>query len=270
MFGYALFWFRLFVFNDSSGVLGIGGYLCVFVGLCLFLIVKFKQVLIFLKKQIKDYYALSKGNKFLAFSLFSCLLIVFVIVIYALTFPVHLIQEYDCLNYHMTLPRQHLIAGNFMRLLPFSADLFVLPLQFALAPFWLAFEVPNKFIHIFFVVALFALVMKFYLFISKGDKRGLFFVLASLLALHCLGIQMSTAMLDIVVVYLFFAAVDSFVNKNYLLSSCEFSFLIFAKSFNVILFSALGLLYLLFIIFRKSFNFVDYKSLVNTFLSLLF
>ena len=46
---------------------------------------------------------------------------------YASFYPPHLLPETDAINYHYTLPRQHLILNSFAHL-PWSvADLFTLP-----------------------------------------------------------------------------------------------------------------------------------------------
>src|SRR5882672_6699659 len=68
--------------------------------------------------------------------------------------PPHLMQEVDALNYHYSLPRQHLIRGSFAHLRWSTADLWPLPLQFALSPYWFMTELPNKVPQFFFLAGL--------------------------------------------------------------------------------------------------------------------
>src|SRR3989338_4436507 len=78
--------------------------------------------------------------------------------LYAASLPPHLVQESDALNYHYTLPRQHLVLNSFQHITWSSADLFLLPLQFALSPYWFAAGLPNKLPQFIFLIGIIAMV----------------------------------------------------------------------------------------------------------------
>lgn len=166
--------------------------------------------------------------------------------------PPHLIQESDAMNYHITLPRQHLILHSFQHL-PWAADdLFLLPIQFALAPFWLATELPNKFPQFLFFIGLILVAVNLMGWWSSKKIQSVLMVTFAILGSHHLGIQMGTAMLDIVICYLFLAAIDSILQKNVGLATVEFTFFFWSKS--LIPIQALLLIVLmvsLFFIMRK-------------------
>ncbi len=50
--------------------------------------------------------------------------------------PPHLIQERDAINYHMTIPYQHLLQGSLAHLKWSVADLWPMSIQFGLTPAW--------------------------------------------------------------------------------------------------------------------------------------
>jgi len=162
----------------------------------------------------------------------SCLLL-FIIVCsgYALLLPPHLPQEFDSLNYHITLPKQHLIVNSFRHIRWAAADLFLLPLQFSLAPYWLMTELPNKLPQILFVLGVLAiswrLVKKLGALHPEASSIAIFAIVGS----HAIGIQMGTAMLDLVISYLCLAAIDSFLERRYILSSIEAAFFVWSKPF---------------------------------------
>ncbi len=151
--------------------------------------------------------------------------------LYAASLPPHLIQESDALNYHYTLPRQHLILNSFQHIAWSSADLFLLPLQFALSPYWFVTSLPNKLPQFIFLIGL--IMMAASLLKHFGANKitvvllGIFAVMGS----HNIGIQMGTAMLDLVICYLFLASLDSFLDGNIALAAVEFSFFLWSKSF---------------------------------------
>jgi hypothetical protein len=142
--------------------------------------------------------------------------------------PPHLQQEFDVINYHLTLPRQHLILNSFAPLSWSTADLFLMPVDFALAPYWLATDLPNKWPQFLFSIALLAIVFRSVRRMGGGHWAGALAVLA-VLGTHAVGIQMGTAMLDLAVCYLFFAALDSFLSGQMILAAVEFSFFFWSK-----------------------------------------
>jgi hypothetical protein len=58
-----------------------------------------------------------------------------------------------------------------------------------------------------------------------------FWIFAAVLGSHFMGIQLGTGMLDLVLAYLFFAAIDSLFSRRYLLAAVEAAFFFWAKSF---------------------------------------
>ncbi len=155
--------------------------------------------------------------------------------------PPHLIQESDALNYHYTLPRQHLIIRSFRHISWAADDLFLLPVQFALAPFWFVTALPNKVPQWFFLVGLLAILMKLARRWSGGDDRAAVLTGLAVLGAHHVGVQMGTAMLDLVLAYLLFAALDSFQEGRWLLGTLEASFLLWSKSFMPVQLGLVGL-----------------------------
>lgn len=150
---------------------------------------------------------------------------------YASLLPPHLGQEFDALNYHITLPRQHLLRGSFGHIPWSTADLFLLPIDFALTPFWLATSLPNKLPQFFFVLGLLGVCGRLAWRFSGGKVWPSVLLILAVLGSHNIGIQMGTAMLDICLAYLFFAALDSFLNRAIGLGVIELSFYVWSKSF---------------------------------------
>lgn len=151
--------------------------------------------------------------------------------LYAALLPPHLIQESDALNYHYTLPRQHLILNSF-RHIPWSlADLYFLPVDFALAPYWLATPLPNKFPQFIFFMGFVGVAAKLTRIFSRNNLISMCLVIFAIVGSHHVGIQMGTAMLDVAMCYLFLAALDSFVEGHGRLCAVEFAFYFWSKSF---------------------------------------
>ncbi len=146
--------------------------------------------------------------------------------------PLHLQQEGDCLLYHYTLPRQHLILGSFKHL-PWSADdLFVLPVDFALAPFWFTTTFPNKLPQVFILFGLAAVGGRLTAALAGPGRpwAPLVFV-AAFFGTHGFGIQMGTGMLDMTVAYLFLAGLDSLRRGQAWMAAVELAFFVWAKPF---------------------------------------
>ncbi len=161
--------------------------------------------------------------------------------------PPHLMQESDAMNYHLSMPRQHLITGSFAHI-PWSADdLFFLTLDFALAPFWFVSALPNKFPQFIFFLGLLGVVFSLSRQL-KGSVTASMLAVLALLGSHGHGIQMGSAMLDLTVCYLFLAALDSFLRRQKWLFIIEFTFFVWAKSLVLLQVAALilvlGIIYL--------------------------
>lgn len=151
--------------------------------------------------------------------------------LYASLLPPHLTQEYDALNYHLTLPRQHLIRHSFAHLAWSTADLYLLPLDYALSPFWLASVWPNKFIQFFFFIAALGGVYQIVMILSKQSRIRAAVGVLAVMACHAVAIQVGTAMLDLVMVYCFLAFVHSLLSRRWGWAVIEFTFFAWSKSF---------------------------------------
>jgi len=149
---------------------------------------------------------------------------------FASTLPPHLGQEGDVLNYHYSIPRQHLIRGSFEHLAWSSIDLWLLPIQYALAPFWFSTPLPNKLPQWIFLVGLLCVLMRL-VWLRSGSKQAAAWCVIAVMGSHAFGIQFGTAMLDIVIVYLALAAWDSFSNQRWVMGSIELTFWFWSKPF---------------------------------------
>jgi hypothetical protein len=169
-------------------------------------------------------------DRFLLAAGFGISLFIIGIVVLASFKPIHLIQESDCLQYHYTLPRQHLILGSFAHI-PWAADdLFLLPMDFALAPFWFATVLPNKIPQLIIFLGLISVAWRLTSALA-GERRPWAGPLIALVILgtHGFGIQMGTGMLDLAIVYLFLASLDSLRLGNWFLAGSEFTFFFWSK-----------------------------------------
>jgi hypothetical protein len=90
---------------------------------------------------------------------------------------------------------------------------------------------PNKFPQYFFYLGLIAVSIRFSCQISKTSFAMALLLVFLIVGSHGIGIQIGTAMLDIVTCYLLIAALDSLVRKTYFLAVIEFTFLFWSKSF---------------------------------------
>ena len=163
-------------------------------------------------------------------------------------YPPHLNQELDTLNYHMTLPRQHLFRGNFSWI-PWSvADLWPMPIQFGLAPAWFMGNTLSKWPQFF------ATLNAFFLLLALGRRsdetrswRGWIPALA-VFSTHGVMIQLGTAMLDLTILYFAVAALDSLMKRRLVWSSLHLAVLFTAKAFNPIQMSVVIVLALFMIL----------------------
>lgn len=262
--GYAVYWFELYVVKlpdgHASGLAwGLWALLCIFTvgnsrhaireGWCW---------------GVREFKRQSFPLKFLlSVGLLSCAAI-FAVGFRASLFPPHLPQEFDALNYHITVPRQHLIVGNF-KLLPWSsADIQLLPLDYGLAPFWLATFLPNKIPQFFFAAGLIFVVAAL---VKRWSKNNLLRMMAAFFAVggsHGLMIQTGTAMTDLISVYLFFAALHSLSMGSIAFAAVEFCFFFWSRAFMPMTISAVILGVLLMIwLGRKIFLFTSPQGCFN-------
>jgi len=144
--------------------------------------------------------------------------------------PPHLTQELDALNYHYTLARQHLILGGFRHLPWSAADLWPMPLQFGLAPYWFATSLPNKIPQMIFLIGLIAVAMRLVRRLSSC-RSGPWVAAAAILGSHGMNIQFGSSMLDIPLTYLALAALDSWIDGNAMMGGIELAFYAWSKAF---------------------------------------
>lgn len=160
--------------------------------------------------------------------------------------PPHLLQESDVMNYHMSVPRQHLILGSFEHI-PWSADdFFFLPIDFAMAPFWFVSPLPNKYPQFIFFLGLIAVAFNLAQTLRPKSLVAAAVVVFALLGSHGHGVQMGAAMLDLTICYLFLASVDSFLKRQKWLFVVEFTFFLWAKSLVALQVLAIVLLFCFF------------------------
>ncbi len=249
--GYICFWLELFVFkNDQRTVSMIGCVL--FATLSFWMIKSSKDDIRSFFKKFSSF--LSSVSPVVRWSLLGGIafgVLILLCGLYASLLPPHLTQEFDVLNYHLTLPRQHLLLGSFSHIPWSTADLYYLPIDFALAPFWLVSSLPNKFPQYLIFLGLLAVVMRLAYQLSNKNVGCSILAGLAILGSHNVGIQLGTGMLDLTICYLFFAALESFLARAYFISALELSFYFWSKSFMPIQFS-LSILFLVivFICFR--------------------
>ncbi|VAX35693.1 hypothetical protein MNBD_UNCLBAC01-501 [hydrothermal vent metagenome] len=250
LIGYPVFWLEMYVIRKGYGqTTGLAAGLFILVSLC---VVYYKQQGIL--KKIGHFVQGVKVFDFVSKLFFGTAgmisLVILACVLYASLLPPHLIQESDALNYHITLPRQHLILESFQHIPWSTADLYLLPVNFALAPFWLVTELPNKFPQFLFLVGLVFVSVRLVDFLSQGNFLAKVLAVFVVLGSHIVGIQMGTAMLDIALCYLFMASIDSLLHKKVFLATIEFTFYFWAKSFfpiqMILIGMGLGTFYLIF------------------------
>ena len=228
--GYPLFWLQLYTHSANYGVTSSVGWV-LFGGvalLCLSVAVGGGQN--YFKRLIVFWSSLERIEKFFWSAGFAISLFIIGIVVLASLKPIHLIQESDCLRYHYALPRQHLILGSFAHI-PWAADdLFLLPMDFALAPFWFATALPNKIPQLIIFLGLISMAVRLTSALAT-ERRPWAGPLAALVILgtHGFGIQMGTGMLDLAIVYLFLASLDSLRLGNWFLAGVEFTFFFWSK-----------------------------------------
>lgn len=239
--GYVCFWLELYVVKKGGGVVS---------PLAWTIVLLFFSILIFMRKNmiqesfrwfVGEFKRCGAFTKFILIFCFLCIIAITAVVFLSLLLPPHLLPELDAINYHIGIPRQHLILGSFSHITWSSADLFVLPIQFALAPYWFVQDLPNKFIQVFFVMGLISVSASLVRRFSDNSFSSVCLIILAIFGSHGFGIQMPTAMLDIPICYLFIAFLDSLICKNVIIAATELSFLVWSKPFSVLQISALVL-----------------------------
>lgn len=250
--GYVIFWIELYVLRSPFGRTSWISWLIlslVLIGMLIFQSWQLRQFVFEVKRWWFEQKCVQK-----AFIVLFCILIFVLLLVgaRAASLPPHLPQEYDSLNYHITVPRQHLIQGSFLHL-PWSvADLFLLPLDFAMASYCLSTQLPNKIAFYFFIFGILGVSTGLVWRFSKKNIWACLAIVMAIFGLHGISIQIGIAMFDLMMLYLFLASVDSFIKGNWILAAIEFSFYFWSKSFIPIQLFVLGvILWIVFLIAKK-------------------
>lgn len=228
--GYVVYWLELYIFNQRNGQ--TSPFAALIAG-AVFLILFWKNVGLLRSALAKWRDDFIQQSPFIKFSLSAGLFLSTVILacaFYAALFPPHLVQEHDLMHYRMTVPRQHLVLGTFAHIPWSAADFFYMPIDFALAPFWFATPLPNKFPQFIIMLGLLAVT------VSLVKKLGGNFwaqaaIIVCTLGSHSVGIQAGTGMMDLAGCYLLLAALHSFFQKQVFLCAVELAFYFWSKSF---------------------------------------
>ncbi len=229
--GYPIYWLELFVLRSRQGITSSLAWTLWCFTAAFIVWAQRPQMVGSFRSFVKEAGPSRRLTKiFLGLGFFFCLLVL-VLAAYAAFLPPHLIQENDALNCHYALPRQHLILGSWTPLAWSSYDLFLMPIQSALAPFWFVSELPNKWPQFFFLVGLLGVSVSILAKALGQQPLRMAAAVFAILGLHSVGIQAGSAMLDLVICYLFFAAWDSLWRGFWFLAAVEFSFFIFSKPF---------------------------------------
>ena len=230
IFGYPIFWLELYVFKARQGIVSpLAWTLFIFVAVVL-LWHWLKEPKLWIVNLGKFWSSLDLIEKLLLAVGLILTIGILIIVVLAGFLPIHLIQESDCMQYHYALPRQHLILGSFAHI-PWAADdLFLLPIDFALAPFWFVTIFLNKIPQLIICFGLLLILLRLILSMNSSANHwvAIIFIFA-LLGSHGLSVQMGTGMLDLTIAYLFFAALDSLRRGLWLFAAVEFTFFIWSK-----------------------------------------
>lgn len=231
LIGYPVYWIELFFINKHDGGTSALAWVMFLLTVIFLTKIEVNLFLDFAKWIRIEWGKISAGSRIYIVISSVIVLAIIIIAFKASLLPPHLSQEFDVLNYHITLPRQHLILGSF-KLIPWSsADLFILPIDFSLAPYWLATELPNKFPQFLFLVGLVSVTINLVKRFSGNNLLGIIITASAVFGSHFIGIQMGTAMLDIAIAYLFLAAMDSLLAGQIFMFLVEFVFFLWSKPF---------------------------------------
>ena len=144
--------------------------------------------------------------------------------------PPHLGQEYDAINYHMALPRQHILGGSFSHIPWSSADLFPLPIQCGFAPSWFMGSYFHKLPQ--FIAAVWAFLLLLDLGRSQLPRSYLGWLPAiAVFTTHGVMIQLGTAMLDLMGLYLLLASIHALRRQRPILAGLTLALYAASKSF---------------------------------------
>lgn len=154
------------------------------------------------------------------------------------SYPPHLPQEYDAINYHMGLPRQHLLLGS-LKLIPWSVgDLFPSMIQWGYSTFWFIGSLYNKIPQ--FILAMWA----FFLLLGLGRKQEksyrAWIPALAFITTHGVAIQLGTAMLDLPQIYFLAAFLYAVTRREVFFAALHLALFASLKSFGILQVGLIG------------------------------
>lgn len=255
--GYPIYWAEMLSSGARTGVTSPAATI-LFVAFTVFILFRERQPIADgLGEYQRWFLALDLTTRLFVSGILSLIFGILLISFFASLLPIHLLQEGDALNYHYSLTRQHLIIGSFAHI-PWSAfDLFLLPVDYALAPFWFVTQLPNKIPQFIFFVGLVLVCLNLIRYLKGGVTASCLLAVAFLFGSHGHGIQFGTAMLDLANCYLLLAMFDSFIRRAHWLFIIEANFYFWAKPFVPLQSAAVILTMCLIIVVLKAVAFKD-------------
>lgn len=238
--GLPVYWLELYVFKSNTGQTT---YLATFLFMLISSVLLLRNAKSIRQSCVDYFIQFSKLTFFLKAIICAGVFLVVCNVLlaaYGAIFPVHLIQEFDVLNYHITLPKQHLLRGDFSLIKWSPAEFWPMPVAYGLTPYWLVSEFPNKIPQFIFLLGLITMVIQWTRRLSGNNFLSAHMAVFAVLGSHFIGIQMGTAMLDLTLCYLLLASVDHFLEKKWLFGVIELCFLFWAKVMLPVQFSLIG------------------------------
>ena len=121
--GYPLYWLELYWISPHKAFTSPAAWI---IFLLLFLIIfknNLSEIGDSLNKLNDGFKCLDRWTKNFIFAGGGLCFLILLCGLYASRLPPHLSQEFDMINYHITIPRQHLLAGSFQHLRWSAADL---------------------------------------------------------------------------------------------------------------------------------------------------
>lgn len=158
-------------------------------------------------------------------------LVMFALAAYESRLPPRHPQEFDAINYHMALPRQHMLAGSLSHIPWSSADLWPLPVQYGLAPFWFMGPTLHKVPQFLAAAWAFLMLLSLGRRLAPGEYRGWVPALA-VFTTHGVMIQLGTAMLDLANLYFLLASLHSIQRRKPVLMGVNLAVYASAKAFH--------------------------------------
>ena len=227
--GYPMYWVEMYGLHSRHGVTSPWAA-SLFAFFVIFIVLREWSTIVATLRDLAGWFShLDKTTRLLGAIAGVVMVVIVASAFGAALLPPHLMQEGDALNYHYSLTRQHLILGSFDRIAWSGFDLFLMPVDFALAPYWFVTALPNKFPQFLFFAGLILVLASLARHFKKDRWAPAVLAVAFFLGSHGHGIQMGTAMLDLVNAYLFLAAIDSFFKRAHWLFIIEANFYIWSK-----------------------------------------